>query len=311
MHKIVKLPSGSVLHLIGEVVPDRWEIRSWRANGVLERSARPVIKWSEEGEYPGQHFDACGNLVESPEPSPAELEEKRLRSLHASARRAKTVCRRSIIVEKMDEMLTLTYRENQTDRELCKRHFTLWVKRMKLALGHNESYIDKGGKPRTRRVPFNFRYVASFEPQERGAYHAHVCTHRLPESAYHKGVKVKAWEVGTRIWRDIVGANNGMCFVGGKSKTGLPRGRKLSLAKMANYVSKYILKGYQDVPSGGNRYSRSDGIQVGKPDSLIFDCTMGDLMGLMYECPPGHRVVSHRISKWADSVWLCTEPIPI
>ena len=309
MHRIVKLPDGNVLHLRGEVVPDQWEVRTWTANGVMERSVRPVVRYEEEGEYPGQHFDAAGNLVEDPEPSPAQIEEQRLRSLRASARRSKTQCRRKIIVQKFDEMLTLTYRENQTDRDLCKQHFKIWVRRMKNALGHQETYTDRQGKTRTKIVPFDFRYVASFEPQERGAMHVHLTTFRLPETAWHRGVKVKAWEVGTRIWRDIVGANNGMCFVGGRGRHGLPRGRKQGLAQMASYVSKYILKDYESVPLGSNRYSCSDGIQVGKPECMVFNCTLADLMGLTFECPEGHRVVSHRLSKWSDSIWLCTEPI--
>ena len=61
-----------------------------------------------------------------------------------------------------------------------------------------------------------FRYCTGFEPQQRGAWHMHVATHKLPQHVEYKGVKIEAWKLGTRIWRSIVGENNGLCFVGGK-----------------------------------------------------------------------------------------------
>jgi hypothetical protein len=221
-----------------------------------------------------------------------EEEEKRLRSLRSAARRAKTMCRRVIISEGFDELLTLTYRENQTDRELCKLHFKKWVERMKRALG-------------------GFRYCGSFERQERGAMHVHVATHKLPKHAVHKGVKIKAWELGTRIWRDIVGADNGLCFVGGRTKWGgESRRKKMGLAKMAAYVSKYIMKDFEAAPSESNRYSRSNGVEVGAVHRIRLKCSLRELIDVCFEQGEGDVVIAHRVSKWKDGMWLCTEAPP-
>ncbi len=286
MEKIVSMPGGGRVLFEGTRVPDAWEVFTWSANGVLERSARPVIEWREVCEI-NPVLDACGNPVEPAEPTPEELEEKRRKAALSAARRAKTMCRRVIITEGFDELLTLTYRENQTDRALCKRHFEAWYRRMKRALG-------------------GFRFCASFERQERGAMHVHIATHKLPEHAKFKGVKVKAWELGTRIWRDIVGADNGLCFVGGRSRWG-GRRRNMSLAKMAAYVSKYILKDFEDSPLESNRYSRSNGVVVGEIHRMTLRCTLAELLDVTFEAGEGDVVIAHRVSKWKDGMWFCTE----
>lgn len=267
----------------GKVVPDAWEVASWRSNGVLERSVRPIYEWSELGPVPP---------LDEPDPvNDAEwLEERRLAALKKNAARAKTECRRVIITEGFDELLTITYRENQTDRELCKRHFKEWVRRMKRALGGQ------------------FRYCASFEVQARGAMHVHVACHKLPAHAQHRGVKVQGWRLGTDIWRSIVGADNGLVFVGGKSKTGAPRAQRFTLAKMASYVSKYITKDYADAPAGTNRYSRSNGSPVPDVERIrLTGCSMAEAIALAFELGEGDVIVSHRVSRWGDSCWLCTE----
>lgn len=303
MKRIVRMPDGTHLLFEGEAMADTWEVRTWRSNGVMERSVRPVIDWKEVGEVQRPlndeeylawlHTQFEGKALEKQLANALDdIEQRRLRSLRASARRAKTMCRRVIITEGFDELLTLTYRENQEDRDLCKKHFNIWFKRMKRALGE-------------------FRFCASFERQERGAMHVHVATHKLPQHAVHKGIKIKAWELGTRIWRDIVGANNGMCFVGGRSRTGLPRRQRMGLAKMAAYVSKYIMKDFEAAPAESNRYSRSNGTQIGKSEKLILAGKLALLMEVTFECGEGDVVIAHRVSKWKDGVWLVTESPPV
>jgi len=275
------------LRFTGEPVENCFDVRTWVCNGVMERTARQVIEWTEssllDDGYPDIPFD---------DPDPVKdaewIEEQRLKSLKASARRAKTVCRRFIIHENFDEMLTLTYRENQTDRVLCKVHFEKWCRRMKKALG-------------------GFRFCASFEAQERGAMHIHCATHRLPPMATYKGAKVKAWQVGTRIWRDIVGENNGMCFVGGRNKFGAPRAQKMSLAKMAGYVSKYILKDCETLPPEANRYSRSNGHVDAEIYTVRLSGSLAEVIAASFECKDGDVMVSHHVSTWSNSWWLCTE----
>lgn len=267
----------------GNYVEDAWDIRTWECNGVMERSARQVVSWREVGPVPP--LEPLDPIKDA-----ALIEEKRQQALEKSARRAKQMARRVIIAEAFDELLTLTYRENQGDRDLCKKHFAAWVRKMKRELGGT------------------FRYCASFERQARGAMHVHVACHKLPQHAQFKGVKVKGWQLGTSCWRSIVGQDNGLCFVGGKSKTGAPRAARMSLAKMAAYVSKYIMKDYKDAPEETNRYSRSNGAPIPKSEVIrLTNCSLRDLIVLTFEQGDGDVLVSHRIGHFKDSLWLVTE----
>lgn len=307
--RLQPMPGGGTLLMSGKILPGAWEYFTWQANGVTERSARRVMQWEELMEVPdGPHVDALGNPTAT-EPTPEELAERRLENLKRAARRAKTKCRRVIITEGFDELLTLTYRDNQEDRELCKQHFKVWVRRMKLALGHDVVTVDALGRKYTRRVPGNFRFCASFERQQRGAMHVHIATNALPAHAVYKGVKIKAWKLGTQIWRDIVGANNGLCFVGGSTKFG-GRRRNLSLAKMAAYVSKYILKDFEDHPEESNRYSRSQGTQVPKQERVTF-YGLTDLEAIELAFERADNQVLHALKyRPFGSIWLCVEDIP-
>lgn len=274
----------------GNRLPDAWDVSIWEKNGHREVSARQVVEWHEVGPVPVLKWgdNPLGEL--DPERDADLIEEKRQHSLKKAAQRAQTTCRRVIKAEGFDELLTITYRENQQDRELCKRHFKEWVRRMKRALGGM------------------FRYCAAFEKQERGAMHVHLATHKLPKVAQYKGMKVQAWRLGTSIWRDIVGKDNGLVFVGGKPGKKGRKGAKRSPAKMAQYVSKYIMKDYAAAPEESNRYSRSDGVDLPKPVHVrLVGCDLAEAIGAIFECKDGDVVVSHRLGHFKDSYWLCTE----
>lgn len=271
----------------GKRIPDAWDVRVFEVNGHREVSARQCTEWVEKYTLP---FDY--KLDDFDPIKDAELlAERAERSLEKSAKRAQTMCRRVIKSEGFDELLTLTYRENQSDRSLCKKHFAEWMRRMKVALGE-------------------FRFCASFEVQQRGSMHVHIATHKLPIHAKYKGVKVEAWKLGTRIWRSIVGADNGMCFVGGMTRHG-GRRRNMSLGKMASYVSKYIMKDYKDAPPNSSRYSRSHGVVLPKPKlTRLTNCSFLELITVAFTCEDGDVILSHRLGKYGDSYWLCTEPAP-
>ncbi|HJS09447.1 MAG TPA: hypothetical protein VJ809_17390 [Pirellulales bacterium] len=272
----------------GKTLPNQWDVRLWERNGHREISARPVVEWTEIGvDLPMPPAN--------PERDAEDEEEKRQRNLKRNAQRAKTQCRRFIKAHGFGELLTLTYRANQTDEKLFKEHFAKWVRRMRAALGGT------------------FDYCAGFEPQKRGAWHAHVACHKLPVHASYKGVKIEAWKLGTRIWRDIVGPtvdgkDGGLCFVGGKSKWSKSR-RRLSVGKTAGYVSKYITKHYELMPEGTNRYSRSNGDVVGKPETMrLYGKTLAEVIADAFMLFEGEVVLSHRVSRWSDAWYLSTEP---
>lgn len=141
--------------------------------------------------------------------------------------------------------------------------------------------------------------------------HVHIATNRLPSAGKYKGVKIPAWRLGTAIWRAIVGGNNGLCFVGGKNKKGNARTKRMSLAKMASYVSKYIMKDYEDAPESSSRYSRSHGSVIPKPTVYRFDnATLAEIVCACFECAEGDVIVSHSVNTRNSSYWLCTEPDP-
>ncbi len=276
--------------LEGSYNPTSWDVRVWEVNGHREISARNVIDWVEVDDWkprPPTPWDNVKSLQEL-----EQEEERKQKNLRRSARRAQSMCRKVIKASGFDQMMTLTYRENQTDRELCKKHFKEWARRMKAALGE-------------------FQYCASFEAQQRGAMHVHMACHRLPPTVKYKGVKIDSWRLGTAIWRSVVGADNGLCFVGGKNSKGNRRTRPMSLAKMASYVSKYILKDLDSAPEEKNRYSRSYGIRVPKSVVMRFtNMSLADIVALSFQCDDGEVVVSHRADKDNFAYWLCTEPLP-
>lgn len=268
----------------GKTVAQAFDVRLWERNGHREISARPVVEW---------HEVCVPDKAALPVITEDDKEEKRQRNLKRNALRAKTQCRRFIKAHGLDEMLTLTYRDNQQDEALFKLHFAKWIRRMKSALGE-------------------FVYCAGFEPQERGAWHAHVACHRLPKHVMHKGVKIEAWKLGTRIWRDVVGPtvdgkDGGLCFVGGKPKWGKRR-QRMSVGKNASYVSKYIVKHYELMPEGTNRYSRSNGDVVGKPEHVrMFGRQLAEVIAEAFMLFPGEVVLSHQV-RFGESWYLATEP---
>ena len=300
MERIVSFAGERVL-LRGTVLEDTWEVLVKESNGHRELSFKNAVMWEDTGELCPPPFAVYIQQFEGQELADRlaerekELAEKREKQREKNAQRAKSKCRWIIKSQGLDELLTLTYRENQEDRALCKKHFETWVRRMKAALG---------GK---------FVYCASFERQERGAMHVHVACHKLPSHGLRKGQKIKAWKLGTEIWRSIIGEDNGLCFVGGKTRHGGQR-RNLSLAKLAAYVSKYIMKDYHDSPAETNRYSRSNGLSVPKARKMTFaGLTFGEMVELAFECADGDVIVSHRVTRdqWSGGrYWLVTEPDP-
>ena len=282
----------------GQTVPGAWDVSGWRGGGHHELSARPKVVWHEVGPITRNRTWEEWILEAETDVEAAErvLEweawkrSRKLANLEGNARRAQTACRRFIKAECFNELLTLTYRENQTDLELFKVHFKEWVRRMKRALGGQ------------------FRYCAGFEPQKRGAWHAHVACHKLPKHVEYGGVKIAAWKLGTAVWRAVVGEVGGMCFVGGKTRHGAPAIQRMSLARMAAYVSKYIVKHYELCPDEKNRYSHSNGLVRGERYRLTVTGVprVFDVLELAFECGDGESVVSHICD--SRGYWLVTEP---
>ena len=279
----------------GTVVPDAYDVVVWEGNGHREISARQVIAWEEIGPAPD-----WSHLLEPDPARDAAIEaDRKEKNLLRAARRAKSACRRFIKTMGFDELLTLTYRENQTDEELCKKHAAAFFRKM-------GALVD------------GFGYCAGYETQKRGAWHVHAAVYKLPEfltikkrmpNGEWRAFRMESWRVGTAVWRSIVGKDNGMCFLGGKG----PRAKtaRRSLAKMAAYVSKYITKHYEAVPDGKNRYTHSQGLQVPKCQRVrLVGVSLLDIINRCFWLDDGEHVVDHRIGHFKDSYYLCTERPP-
>lgn len=216
--------------------------------------------------------------------------ERAKRSAWKSGQRAKRRCRWKIKLAGFNEMLTITYRENQQDLALCRKHFAAWLRKMR------------------RAIP-GFRAVWGFERQERGAWHVHVATDRLPYRLQFRGAKVLSWKVGTALWRDVVGPNNGLCFVGGKDGR---FNRYRSPAKIAGYVSKYLTKDHENGEFGARMWDSTKGMEPPKPIRMDFPgVSLAESIGAAWELPAGHVVVQH-MAMSGDRMWmLYTEPDPL
>lgn len=275
-----------------EKVASGWKVRvSEFASGQRETLITRRFEYHvgteffEDGSALVEEVDQSGTLLQ------AERDAQRAEVLAWKAgQRAKRNCRGKIKEAGFDELLTITYRQNQCDLALCRKHFAAWLRKMRKALP-------------------GFRGVWAFERQKRGAWHVHVCCDRLPVLMHFRGARVKSWKVGTALWRDVVGPNNGLCFVGGKDGR---FNRYRSCAKMAGYVSKYLTKHHEDGVKDARMWDSTRGLTPKKPKVFEFqECPLGELIGAVWELPVGHVVANHICTR-ENSMWLMySEPDPL
>lgn len=202
-------------------------------HGHIEATALPRYGWSEVDALSTMaHADYLGQLVSAPSLSPQELLDRAAQNRDRATRRARTKVRRLAKAKGLSVLLTLTYRENQTDRDRMARDFDAFVKRVRRALP-------------------SFEYVCVFERQKRGAWHAHIAVPRILSHYAHKGVMVKSYDLLRSLWRGVVGQDNGNVDVSRNKRV------NRSAAKLAAYLSKYIGKTFDQAERHVNSYSAS------------------------------------------------------
>ncbi|MET3512472.1 hypothetical protein ABIC63_000232 [Pseudacidovorax sp. 1753] len=181
-----------------------------------------------------------GLLPEPTDEQRAEAEAKRRAlSLSVAANRAKSNIRRLCKTFNADALLTLTYRANQDDLALCKRHLKEFVRRL-------------------RRVCPGFAAVAGFERQKRGAWHVHLA---CPARLMAMGHGVKSFNVIRAIWRSVTGDLGGNIDVSKRF-----RAHRSSCARIAAYISKYITKAFAEGEKWTNRWTRFGEMSI--PDAV-------------------------------------------
>lgn len=223
-------------------------------NGHAEASVRRTVHWRELKVASPDELELWRQHREETADERDEANRKR------AARRGTTNVRRLVKVSGMDALLTLTYRELQTDLALCKKHLKEFVRRM------------------NRLIP-DWPYVAAFERQERGAWHVHLAIHRLPMTLTNgKGIGGRSYNVVRAVWRSVVGLDNGNV-----DQSLRKRSSRFSSARVAAYISKYMLKAFQDGVRGSNRYSYGNLDALPPPERVRFQAAgMGDLIALAY-----------------------------
>lgn len=146
-------------------------------------------------------------------------EQERVKS---STDRTRKTIRQRCMSFKADRLLTLTYRENQTDRTRAYRDTVTFIARARAA-----GYLP--------------RYVAVPEQQTRGAWHVHIACRGF------------MWvQTLRRIWRNIVGQDNGNIDLSYRH-----RGQS-NPWRIASYLGKYIGKAIEQSTPGERTFWASE-----------------------------------------------------
>lgn len=281
-----------------QVFEHGWRVKTWKSEdtGQMETMAWKARKYVPLGDYDDPEVHAT-----DVDQSDTELEKERelarkQRALEKSAARAKRNCRLRIKAAGVGSLLTCTYRENMIDFNRARADWAAMLRKLRKA------------------IP-GFRAIYSFEEQERGAWHIHAAIDKLPTHFDTVDGKVRSWDFLRRLWRSVVGRDNGTINVDGHRKTrhGLPGKYRSgeSLAKLAGYVSKYLTKDHANGVEGRNRWGSTQGIEVSKP--VVFDMPempLYELFKLAFELPKGHRIAQHRMGQFGKFWVLYSEPDP-
>ena len=220
-----------------------------------------------------------------------DADEQRQANAMRAARRAKTKVRRLCKAFGCDHMLTLTYRENQQDLALAKRHVKEFVRRLK------------------RLLP-DFRYVACYEVQKRGAWHAHIAIRAIPARLLVGGVRLKSFDALRSIWRSVVGLDNGNIDISDGQKRGRKQAKRRSPARLAAYMSKYMLKGFEEGELHSNRYSASEAQALPQAQRMEFSKTsLAELLPLVFGAVASEGTELFTwLSRFGDVFYIASEP---
>lgn len=257
-------------------------------NGHLEVTASRQVVWTE-ADWSDMVIDDYLEVVRRNAEENAD--DLRQRSLKSAARRAKNRVRRLCKAMGVDTMLTLTYRANQTDLGLCKKHVKEFNRRL------------------LRLMP-DFAFVAAFERQERGAWHVHLATRRVPVVMKDRNainaVKVKSYDVIRAVWRSVVGDLGGNIDVARRRF----HSRQTS-AQIASYIAGYIVKEYAEGDKWSNRWTHyGDGAVPDPIDLGIVNSARAVVETAYMLVSDTARVCRMWMSNWQDAFFLAVEEPP-
>lgn len=244
-------------------------------NGHLEVTASRGLEWSELEWSPIALELYLESVIRIRDEDP---ELVRSRNAERSAKRAKTRVRHLCKAMGADTMLTLTYHENVTDLARCKADVKAFNRRME------------------KIIP-GFRFVAAFEQQDRGAWHVHMATERLPAMLpASNGVKVKSFNVIRAIWRSVTKEAAGNIDVANTK-----RNSQRSPARIAQYIAGYIIKAFKEGALHSNRWTKYGDFDVPPPVQLGQVSSIRDALSIAYGLlSEFHDIAVDRLDKWHD-----------
>jgi hypothetical protein len=177
-----------------------------------------------------------------------EQESKRLENIERAARRARQAVHHAVRQIGADHMLTLTTRENITDRA---KFFELWTRFIRLVRTKDLYH----GQLITRKDLRHYPYCAVPEYQERGAFHMHVaCVGKqdipLLRACWYTALGGQINDTGEDVKGQIDIRYNPKRFSG--------ESELFKTFKLVNYLTKYISKSFEASEELGiHRYSKS------------------------------------------------------
>jgi len=266
-----------------------WDLKAHDlGNGHIEVTGKQPLEWVEldwTKDQIADHLEMVRLYLE--ENAEAVAEEKRARSIKVAANRAKTRVRKLCKAMGADTLLTLTYRANMEELDVCKAHLKEFVRRM-------------------RRLIPDFRAVCGFEKQKRGAWHVHMATVRVPaELKAANGVKVKSFNVIRSIWRSVAKDHGGNIDVQSKK-----RNSQRSPARIASYLSKYITKAFEEGEKWANRWTKFGDVEISKPMDLGRFTSEVDMLRAACQLGNGELVDTMFRSHFGDWFYLALEGPP-
>jgi hypothetical protein len=208
--------------------------------------------------------------------------ENRERNDAVAGRAAKKKVRDRCKMIGADRMITLTYRDNMTDRETALKHWDRFRRRMSK---HKQ-----------------FHYVAIIEEQQRGALHFHVAV--SGRQSYH---------LLRSIWSSIVGVDEqgrSMSNIDVRNPAKFGFGKD-GIHKLASYIAKYCGKSMDCRELDQKRYFTSRGIPKPEIQSWVLACknSLGAVQTAFAIAGSGLLDgAQYWYNKALDVIWIATAP---
>lgn len=225
------------------------------ANGQFEailKAVRPMKAELMDNAINGTTYaTACAELGESSRPykpgaASKVVSEKsdfdKQQNLDRSLRRSKQNIRYLCKSLSADRLFTLTYRDNQTDRDQARADFTKFLRLVR------SGWRGQVGIP-------NWQYVAVLEKQKRGAYHFHLAVKGFQKitflrECWHRALGAKGIVEGDNSPGNVDVTNPDRARWG-------HTGRQWKSNKLVGYLTKYLSKTFDDTTENKRRFWHS------------------------------------------------------